>query len=215
VSLPGDRPLRERMAAQSGPVAGILLAAGSSTRLGHNKLLLAFNGETLLRRAARVAAATLDPVVVVLGHEADRSRQELAGIPCRVAVNPDHAGGARSSIRAGITALPDDVPAAVVLLADMPLVTPAMIEALVAAYRATSAPLVVSEYGDVAAPPHLYDRSLFTELANVREGGKEVVARHRASAAVCSWPASILVDVDVPADRRRVEALLASESRPV
>lgn len=197
------------------PVAGVLLAAGSSTRLGQNKLLLAFNGETLIRRAARLAAAMLDPVVVVLGHEAQRSREELDGIPCRIITNPDHAGGAASSIRAGIGALPDEVGAAVLLLADMPLVTPAMIAALVQRYRATSAPLVLSQYGDVAAPPHLYDRSLFAELMSVKEGGREVVARHRARAEVCVWPVTALADLDVPADRERVAALLAAQPDPL
>lgn len=195
-----------------GSVAGVLLAAGSSVRMGRNKLLFAFNGETIVRRAARRALAVLDPVVVVLGHEPDRIRAELAGLPCLTTVNPDHAQGIHASVRAGLAALPPEVEAAVVLLADMPLVTSAMIAEIVDRYRQSSAPLVISQYGDAIAPPHLYARSLFADLAQAEGCGKQVIRRHRAEAAVLSWPDAALADLDVPADRDRVEALLATES---
>ena len=66
------------MSSDRGSVAGIVLAAGASTRLGRNKLFIELEGESLLRRAVRrVSEAGLDPVVVVLGHEAERARQEL------------------------------------------------------------------------------------------------------------------------------------------
>ncbi len=105
-------------------VAGVVLAAGSSTRMGRNKLLLRLDGESLVRRAARRAlAAGLDPVVVVLGHEADLAAAELAGLAVRTVVNPDHAGGIHTSRVAGLAAVPPEAGAAVVLLADMPFVT--------------------------------------------------------------------------------------------
>jgi molybdenum cofactor cytidylyltransferase len=196
----------------TGAVAGLLLAAGSSIRMGRNKLLFTFNGETIVRRAARRALAVLDPVVVVLGHEADRIRDELAGLPCLTAVNPDHSQGIHASVRAGLAALPAEVEAAVVLLADMPLVTSAMIAELVDRYRRSGAPLVISQYGDAIAPPHLYARSLFPDLAQAEGCGKQVIHRHRAEAVVLSWPDAALTDLDVPADRERVEALLATET---
>jgi len=195
----------------AGSVAGILLAAGSSARMGRNKLLLTFGGESVLRRAARRAVAVLDPVIVVLGREADRMRAELAGLPCRAVVSRQYARGMRASLRAGLAAVPADAPAAVILLADMPLVTSAMINALVDRFRASRAPLVISRYGDAVAPPHLYARPLLTELARAEGRGREVIRRHQGEAEVLSWPATALTDLDVPADRDRVEALLASE----
>ena len=90
---------------RAGPVAGIVLAAGPSTRMGENKLLLRFNGETVLARTVRrAAAAGLDPVVVVLGHEAERVRAELSGLPCLPVANPDYARGLNASARVGIAA---------------------------------------------------------------------------------------------------------------
>jgi CTP:molybdopterin cytidylyltransferase MocA len=98
--------------------------------------------------------------------------------------------------------------AAVVILADMPFVTPAMIETLIREYRESTAPLVVSDYEGVNAPPVLYDRSLFYEL-EVSEGqgcGKHVVKRHRHEARSVAWPAEALADLDLPEDVDRVKA---------
>jgi molybdenum cofactor cytidylyltransferase len=198
---------------RSGPVAGIVLAAGASTRLGRNKLLVQVEGESLLRRTVRRALAVLHPVVVVLGHDAARVREELAGLSCDAVVNEGFARGLGTSVRIGVAALPDAAPAAMVLLADMPFVTTAMIGALAARYRSSDAPLVVSDYQGVTAPPLLYDRSLFPELLEL-EGdgsGSQVARRHRRQAAVLSWPASALTDLDLPADLDRLGALLALE----
>lgn len=202
------------MSAEARPVAGVVLAAGASTRMGENKMLLHVEGEALVARAARRAVAGgLEPVVVVLGHEAERVEGELAGIRCRAVLNPDHASGQASSFRAGIAAVPEGAPAAVVLLADMPHVTAEMIAALVARYRETLAPLVISEYGSIHAPPILYDRSLFAEIAGMSGDGcgRQVVRRHRAEAEAIAWPAGWLVDLDEPRDLERLRAAGANE----
>ncbi len=188
---------------RSKAVAGIVLAAGASTRMGENKLFLRVEGETLLRRVVRRAiAAGLDPVIVVLGHEADRAVWELGDLACRPEKNPEYARGQHTSFRAGIAAVPDAAPAAVILLADMPHVDEEMIRALVVRYRGSDRPLVVSEYGGVHAPPTLYDRSLFPEIAGMTGDGcgRQVVGRHRAEAEILAWPAEKLADLDEPAD---------------
>jgi molybdenum cofactor cytidylyltransferase len=192
-------------------VAGILLAAGSASRMGRNKLLLRLGGEPLVRRAALAALeAGLDPLVAVLGHEAELVREALVGLPVELAWNRRHALGQSSSLDAGVAALPPGAEAAVVLLGDMPLVEPAMIRALVARFREGPAPLVASRYGEVRAPPVLYARALFDELRGGEgEGrGREVVRRHEARAAFVDWPAAALADVDLPADLERARALL-------
>jgi molybdenum cofactor cytidylyltransferase len=196
---------------RSGPIAGVLLAAGSSARMGTNKLLLPLAGESVVRRAVRRAAeAGLDPLVVVLGHDPERVAAELAGLPFAAVLNPDWALGKSASVRAGIRAVPPEAVAAVVILADMPLVTAAMLAELARVYRQGSAPIVASRYGEVHAPPMLYDRALFGELVAM-EGdgcGKHVVKAHRAEAAVLSWPPDALADLDVPSDYARVKAAL-------
>jgi molybdenum cofactor cytidylyltransferase len=197
-------------------VAGIVLAAGTSSRMGSNKLLLELGGETLLRRTVRAArAGGLSPVLVVLGHEAEKARRELDGLACRTVINPDYAQGITSSLQAGVAAIAAiGETAALVLLADMPFVSAEMIAALVARYRSTAARLVISDYQGVTAPPMLYDRSLFGELLTLTGGscGKQVVKRHRAEAEVLSWPAAALADLDAPADYERLQADTAARS---
>ena len=197
-------------------VAGVVLAAGSSTRMGKNKLLFDLDGESLVCSVVRrAAAAGLHPVIAVLGHEAEQVRRELDGLtpPCRIVVNPDYARGINFSLKAGIAALPATAAAAVVILADMPFVTAEMIATLVTRYRASGAPLVISDYEGVNAPPMLYDRALFEELLAMEgEGcGRQVVRRHRTRAVVVGWPAAALTDLDVPSDYERVRSLLAAE----
>ncbi len=202
-------------------VAGVVLAAGASRRMGQNKLLLKLEGESLVRRAVRRAlgggaggaegvGGALSPVVVVLGHESERVAAELAGLACEFAVNADFTGPTSGSLHRGLERLPADVDAAVVMLADMVLVTEQMVGAIVAAARGTDAPLVVSRYGDVTAPPLLFRRAVFPELlAWTGEGcGKPVVQRHRDEAVYVDWPAALLTDVDTPEDLAAAKALL-------
>ncbi len=194
-----------------GRVAGVLLAAGTSSRMGVNKLFLPLCGSTVLRRAVGTAAsAGLDPILVVVGHESARARAEVSGLPCATVPNPEYARGVNTSLRAGIRAVPGDAAAAVVMLADMPFVRPEMVTALVERFRSGHAPLVISTYGEVLAPPTLYGRSLFPELGDLAgEGcGKRVMKSHRAEAIEVAWPVSALADLDVPEDVDGVRARL-------
>jgi len=175
-------------------VAGVILAAGASRRMGKNKMLLELDGESLVRRAAkRALAAGLSPVVVVIGHEAARVRAELKDLPLVFANNPDYTG---------LDTLGADVAAVVVMLGDMVRVTAETLALLVAAARGTAAPLVVSRYGDVTAPPLLFRRALFAELlAWTGDGcGKAVVQAHKQEAMYVDRPEALLADVDTPED---------------
>ncbi len=192
---------------RSGRVAGVLLAAGTSSRMGRNKLFLRLGGTSVLRRAVATAReAGLDPVLVVLGHESDRALAELEGLSCTPVLNQEYASGMNTSVRAGISAVPADATGAVLMLADMPFVTAGMLRSLVDRYRAGEQPLVVSTYGEVLAPPIFYGRRLFGELRALDGDGcgKQVVKAHRAEAIEVEWPPSALTDLDVPDDLERV-----------
>jgi molybdenum cofactor cytidylyltransferase len=134
-------------------VAGVVLAAGTSSRLGRNKLLVQLAGEALVRRAVRRAVeAGLEPVLVVVGHEAKRVAAEVSGLPCRQVENLVFASGQHTSVRAGIAAVPQAAAAAVVMLADMPLVTAEMLAALVERYREGASRGALSGPDSVAEP---------------------------------------------------------------
>lgn len=196
-------------------IAGVVLAAGRSTRMGENKLLLPVGGESLLRRAVRAALeGGLDPVLVVVGHEAARVAADLGGLACRVVPNPRHALGLNTSLDAGLAAVPADAAAAVVLLGDMPLVSPVMVRALLDRRREGGAVAVAARYGGVSAPPVVYDRVLFGELRG-GEGdgrGREVLARRAGEVVYVDFPASALADVD-GADDLEVARLRAGAPR--
>jgi len=196
-------------------VAGIVLAAGASRRMGRNKMLLELEGESLVRRAARRAlAAGLSPVVVVLGHEADRARAALADLAVLIALNPDFAGPTSGSLHAALDLLGEDVGAAVVLLGDMVHVSEAALADLMRRARSSDAPLVVSRYGDVTAPPLLFRRALFGELlAWTGEGcGKAVVQAHKREALYVDRPSAMLVDLDTPEDFQAAQSNAGSHA---
>ncbi|HKS05770.1 MAG TPA: nucleotidyltransferase family protein [Gemmatimonadaceae bacterium] len=184
-------------------IAGVVLAAGASRRMGTNKLLLELDGESLIRRAvSRANEAGLAPVIVVLGHDVERVSAELTELECEIVVNPDPSRPMSASMHLALAALPPKVSAAVVVLPDMIHVTTAMLRDIGRAARAGEQPLVVSRYGSVTAPPILYRRALFAELLewNGEGCGKPIVQRHMNEALVKDWPESALADVDTPAD---------------
>jgi len=154
---------------------------------------------------------------VVLGHEAERVRAEIADLPCWPIVNADHARGQGTSLQVGVAEV-SSVPkagAAVVMLADMPFVTAAMLSELAGRYltahaEGRAAPMILSRYGDVDAPPMLYDRALFAEILALpaEAGGKEMVRRHKQEAATMLWPEEALADIDRPDDYQRIRAAM-------
>lgn len=194
-------------AARAATTGAIVLAAGASRRMGSNKLLLAIEGEPMVRRTVRRALdAGCAPVVVVTGHEADRVKAALVGLEVVFASSADPTGPTSASLHAGLRALGADCQEVVVMLSDMVQVSASMVRDLIAAAAATPAPLVVSQYGAVNAPPLLFRRALWPELlAWTGEGcGKQVVNAHRAEAVVLEWPETALQDVDTPADYEAV-----------
>jgi molybdenum cofactor cytidylyltransferase len=191
-------------------VAAIILAAGASTRMGRNKLLLDVGGAPMVRAAAITAiSAGLAPVIIVIGNEPEHVRRALHDLPCEFAINPDFTGPTSTSLHAGLNALAPDVTAVVVLLADMVRTSASMLRALTESNASGDAPLGVSRYGEVLAPPLLFRRELWPELlAWHGEGcGKAVVRAHQTEAVIHDWPADALQDVDTPEDYRRVSLL--------
>jgi molybdenum cofactor cytidylyltransferase len=186
-------------------IASIILAAGASSRMGENKMLLPIDGTPMVRRAAqRALDAGLSPVVIVIGNDEATVRAALGGLPVTFAHNADFTGPTSGSLHAGLNALGADIDATVVMLADMVHISTAMLRDLVASSTNGTAPLEVSRYGDVLAPPLLFRRSLWPELlAWHGEGcGKAVVKAHQQEASMHDWPTSALTDVDTPEDYR-------------
>ena len=190
----------------TGPaVAGIVLAAGASSRMGRPKMLLPLGGGTLLSAVARALLdGGLARVVVVLGPEAHVIRRE-AGLPederLEVVVNDDWASGMASSLRRGLEACAG-AEAALVALGDQPGITAERVSRILAAWR-PGGTLVLPVHGGRAGHPVLFGRRLWAELEALEGdvGGREVVRRHLAEAVRVE--AEPLADLDTEEDLRR------------
>ena len=182
-------------------ISGILLAAGLSSRFGRQKLLEPWRGEALVRRAARsFLEAGLAPVIAVVSgdqHLADA----LAGLPVTIETNPQPERGINTSIRIGIGALPRATPAALIGVADQPLLTAEAILKLVQAFEPGK--IVGPRYGDHGGNPVIFDRRFFPELMRLMEadrGGQVVVAAHPEAVIEVELPVSMGTDIDSPDD---------------
>ncbi|NVO86215.1 nucleotidyltransferase family protein [Hymenobacter terrestris] len=192
----------------------LLLAAGSSSRLGRPKQLLMYQGQTLLRRAAEtaVAAAAGVPVVVVTGAQHEALLPELTGLPVQVVRCPDWAVGMGASIRCGLHLLESLEVAftpVTVMLCDQPHVTPALLGQLAETHAASGRPIVASQYGDTLGVPVLFGAEALPLLRQLPDsaGAGQLLRQHPALVAAVPFPAGA-IDVDTEA---QYAALLAGE----
>ncbi|SDJ86931.1 nucleotidyltransferase family protein [Natronorubrum texcoconense] len=210
-----SRPLEQELDRDDGDgrsrdqpaVAGVLLAGGTSSRFGsENKLLATIDGETIVRRAARtLLESDVDPVVAVLGHEADRVRAALEGLPIETVVNEAYDTGQASSLRTGIRAIRDreeKCEAAVVALGDMPFVAPTTVNALLTAYAENAGDAIAPAFESVRGNPVLFDERFFDALGDVDGdiGGREILLGSDASVLVAVDDPGVRRDVDHPND---------------
>jgi molybdenum cofactor cytidylyltransferase len=179
-------------------IAGLILAAGTSSRLGRPKQLLPLGDRTVLQHVVDAAAAAdLDDIIVVLGHRAAEVEASIR-LPRRgrVVVNPEFGSGQASSLGAGLRALGEDTRAAMVLLGDQPGVTLEAIGAVAAAYRRTGGPVVQASYRGRPGHPVLLDRGVWAEVEAVSGdvGARDLLAEHP------EWVVPAVVPGDPPPD---------------
>ncbi|WP_051663375.1 nucleotidyltransferase family protein [Alicyclobacillus macrosporangiidus] len=205
------------------PIAGIVLAAGASSRMGQPKQLLRLGGRPLVRIAAQTAVqGGVSPVVVVTGSQHAEVSSALSGLPVSVVHNPDYLCGMASSLRLGVAALPAGTEAAMILLGDQPLLPPSLVRALAeafwAAWSAGSLPLPIvrPRYDGTPGHPVLFPADLFQELMQIEgdQGARGVLQRHPArvhwvDAENPLWA----LDADTPADWRRIEEAYGTMGR--
>lgn len=191
------------------PIAAVVLAAGTSSRMGAHKLLLRLEGESLIRRVVRtLREVPVRDVVVVVGYDRAAVEAELTGLDVRFARNENYALGMGSSFAAGVRALDDGVEAALFVLADRPFVTVDLYRRLLESYRRTRAPLVAGSYDGIVAPPHVVRRDLFAQVGNDGVGIRPLLEQLGTAAVVLDFPREALFDIDEPADFERAQGLV-------
>ncbi|MGO8919334.1 MAG: NTP transferase domain-containing protein [Stellaceae bacterium] len=203
------RPLpRAKVAAEAAKhaprIAGLVLAAGQSRRMGTlNKLLIGIDGKPMVRHVAEaVAASQASPLVVVTGHQREKVEAALAGLGAQFVHNPDYAQGLSTSVKSGLAALPDAVDGAVVCLGDMPMVTAAAIDRLIGAFNPVEGRvLCVPTRRGKRGNPVLLGKRLFAELAAVSGdvGARDLIAAHPELVAEVEMESdAVLTDIDTP-----------------
>jgi CTP:molybdopterin cytidylyltransferase MocA len=198
-------------------IAGVLLAAGPGTRFGGDKVVVALDGEPLVRHvAASLVRAGVRELVVVTPPDPSPVEKALAGLGnggrssppvLRIVPNPHAARGLGSSIATGIASLGAEVEVAIIALADQPRVPDAVLQSLLAAWRGTGAPIVAPRYaGGVRGYPIVFDADVFRELSRLDgdEGVQPVLARSVDRVRLVDFDVATPVDVDTPEDLARL-----------
>jgi molybdenum cofactor cytidylyltransferase len=191
-------------------IACIVLAAGRSTRMGAaNKLLAELGGKPMVRIVVETAlASAARPMLVVTGHQAAEVRAALTGLNVTLCANPDYAMGLSSSLKAGIRAVPAGCAAALVLLGDMPHITPAHLDALIAAFApGAGADIVVPTYQGQRGNPVLWSADFFAEIGQLDgdTGARRLLLQHADHVReVDLGTDAVFMDVDTPEELARV-----------
>jgi molybdenum cofactor cytidylyltransferase len=186
--------------------AGVILAAGKARRMGKPKQLLSWRGQPLVRHSALAAlAAGLSPVCVVLGAYEEQVRGALDGLPLTFISNPEWESGQSSSMKAGLSALPEQVGSAIFLLADQPKASESLLRALVEHHAQTLAPVLAPMIDGKRGNPVLFDRHTFGDLQLVQGdiGGRAIFSRYPVAWVDWNDPGAGM-DVDTEEDYQRL-----------
>ena len=228
----GNHPLTSSMEEErlptdlnSGGVAGVILAAGESSRMGRDKALLLFDDETFLQHLINVLRDEVSPLVVVLGHHASEIERQIvspskSGDPIAPAAgvivlrNPDYRLGQLSSLHVALRYLILRPASGILIsLVDHPAISKKIVRLLLARFKRTQSPILIPTYRGRRGHPVLFARSLFQELmdAPLDEGARFVIHRHAAMMEEVEMDEeAILIDVDHPEDYR----VLLAKRRP-
>lgn len=187
----------------------ILLAGGSSSRLGSPKQLLMYEGQTLIKRMMDIASnSDADPLVLVLGANANLVQQEIGGLSHHSTINADWKEGIASSIRAGVNKILQINPlveGVVLIFCDQPQLSADLINNLIVAHKKTGKPIVTCSYGDTFGPPTLFHKSVFGKLLELQGdlGARNILRELADSVEAISFPGGEL-DIDTKADYDKI-----------
>jgi molybdenum cofactor cytidylyltransferase len=209
-------PREARPQPQQPKIAAIVLAAGKSSRMGRNKLLLDWNGKPIVAHVLdKLAGMGFAETVVVTGHQAGKVKAALGERPdLKIVEARDHATGMAASLKAGLRALSPSSDAALVILGDMPQISTDLLKRLVSAYQPLEGRAIVLPVADgKRGNPVLFDRRFFAEMLQLEGdvGARHIIGGNAELVAEVPAPAhEIFVDVDTPEAYQQLLAGTAS-----
>jgi molybdenum cofactor cytidylyltransferase len=182
-------------------IAGLILAAGESRRMGTDKATLVYGGRTFLEAIVQtLREAEIEPIVVVLGHHAEEIQRQVNLEATQLVINPDYRSGQTSSLQTGLRALSANDPEAILLcLVDHPAISAGTVRSLVATFRLSGAPVVIPTYRGRRGHPVLIGRQVFGDLLVLASdlGADSVVRKYRpATQFVEVEDEGVVIDVD-------------------
>lgn len=184
--------------------AGIILAAGESSRMGRDKALLPYGDSTFLSRLISIFHPRVDPLIVVLGHHATEIAASLAPLGgLKVAINADYKRGMLTSLQAGLRAIPSDASQVMFTLVDHPAVSEATIDRLIREFSSSGRMLAIPRQGERRGHPVLLARQVAEEILSLptESSAKDVIRGHRDETLFVDVDdAGILRDIDLPSD---------------
>ncbi|MCC9168563.1 nucleotidyltransferase family protein [Pontibacter harenae] len=189
----------------------VILAAGASTRLGEPKQRLLFKEKTLLQHAVHTALASgCEPVVAVLGANAESIKAEIQDQPVAIVCNEAWAEGMASSIRCGLTNLLTTQPNlenCIFVVCDQPFMDATLLKTIVDTKAEAGRGIVASAYKNTLGTPVLFDKTYFSDLLSLKgqEGAKKLLFKYNN--AVASVPFLLgAIDIDTAADYAALKA---------
>ena len=183
----------------------VILAAGSSSRMGKPKQFLKIDNETLIQKAANAAMdAGAGETIIIAGLDHDLIKTELHRSTIQVIVNPHSELGIGSSLKFGVQFVMknfSDYDAAVIMVCDQPLVTSNHLGKIISEYKNTKSPIVASSYSGRNGVPVLFHRSMYEKLLTIKDqqGAKNIIEQNSTLVKSIDFPEGA-IDIDTPED---------------
>jgi molybdenum cofactor cytidylyltransferase len=185
----------------------VILAAGGSTRMGHDKLLLDLGGVPMLQRTVNcyTKASKVGDVLVVVGPQQRPAWQWLSSMRVHILENPNPAKGMISSVRTALESSWVEGKDFLLTPADVPFVQPELIDKLVVDFRIRAAEILIPTYKGLGGHPGIYSGALQREffMHGETSGAKEILMRHRdKTTRIAVFDPDICFDIDTEADAK-------------
>lgn len=187
----------------------IILAAGSSSRLGQSKQLIQLNGKSLLQHAANVALnSEADIVITMVGSNAQLHKSEIESLNVEIIENKGWQLGMGNSLKVGLNHLltsKTNIQAAIIMVCDQPYLTASHLNALINTYKKEKPEIVASTYNLIKGVPALFAASLFPKLLKLgdTEGARKIIEKHVGSIVLVPFEKGE-IDIDTPEDLERL-----------
>jgi len=187
-------------------ISAIVLAAGEAKRMGQAKLLLPWQGKTILEHVLdQLLHSKVDEIILVLGHEAKQMREKIPAQGIKIAINPDYQEGMSASLRQGLMIIDEKAEAFLVVLGDQPGISKEIINQLIQAFHHPRHPkgIILPTYRGIRGHPVLFSSQYRKEVLKLKGdvGGRQILKDHPEEILELEMNTdAVLYDLDTPED---------------